>query len=57
MDVLIGKNSFNKVWAAQVGKEEFVKHYSNVKGFEKVNLAKEFDRIVPPTEKKAVKAK
>jgi len=48
MSVVIGKNSFNKVWAVEVGKENFVEHYSKVPGFENINLSKEFDNISPP---------
>lgn len=53
MSVVIGKKSFNKVWAASVTKADFVKHYSDVKGFEDVDLASEYDKIVPPKSKKS----
>lgn len=57
MGVIIGKNSFNKVWAASIGKAEFVKHYSGVSGFEDVDLSAEFDKIVPPKTDKPSEAK
>lgn len=51
MGVIIGKNSFNKVWAASIGKAEFVKHFDGVDGFEDLDLSAEFDKIVPAEKK------
>lgn len=48
MSVVIGKKSFNKVWAASVSKSEFVKHFTNLEAFKDVDLASEYDKIVPP---------
>lgn len=51
MSLLIGKKSFNKVWAASISKAEFVKHYSEVKEFKDVDLEAEYDKLVPKEEK------
>lgn len=51
MIVVIGKKSFNKVWASSVTKAEFVKHYSDLEAFKDIDLASEYDKIVPSKSK------
>lgn len=48
-----GKIGFNKDWAKKVGKEKFLKHFKDV--YPDHDLSAEYDKIVPPEEKKEAK--
>lgn len=48
-----GKIGFNKAWAKKVGKEKFLKHFKDI--YPDHDLSAEYDKIVPPEEKKAPK--
>lgn len=44
---------FNKVWAKSVSKDKFVSAFKGVKQYEGLDFGKEYDKIVPPKEKKS----